>query len=527
MKFFAAKIFLTFILAGSVFADAKDLAEEEIEKLLESGNFSKALLKAPAISNRHSQYYLEGRALLGLERYSEAKERFKLALEQREKRDSGRIKAYPLHYYYALALYSLSALEPARKAFLTSAKNDERKFDSLYYAAYISQILEEFGRAKKYYALILKSSDTRLKQIAHFQMGEIYLEVIEKQKLDAKAIEKHVLKAFDRAVALDPSSLIASDIKRRKDEVLLKYELHPDYFLEGTPIPPNKFSASFSQRAVHDSNITFASEQADFLPTQREAFVFDTRASIAYQKSFFRRFLLRPSLSFLLKKHSDQVSPSVFQNDAYQIGGGVSISYFTRLFTKKLRILPSFHHTYRAQETILKTGKEFFFRSNSYGTSAQYFLTPRAPLSLSYSYLNLENANPLSSFELKSISLVQVYRLQNSLYSFFGGISYADTSLKENPSLDSKSLSLSAGLTLPELAAGIQAKLILIFSLADYFNNLVRRTERTLAPKISISKRVSSLLSLEAEYGHRLRSSGDPNFDYQQHSAGIGIKVDY
>ena len=52
-------------------------------------------------------------------------------------------------FEFGQANYATNNLEEARKAFQTSARQNFQKSSSLYYSAYISQIMEDYPEAEK------------------------------------------------------------------------------------------------------------------------------------------------------------------------------------------------------------------------------------------------------------------------------------------------------------------------------------------------------------------------------------------
>jgi hypothetical protein len=78
---------------------------------------------------------------------------------------------------------------------------------SLYYIAFISKELGQNNRASTFFRAIGKldkSEASEVIQAAEMQIGDIYLEQVEK-RIDAfRAVETYVIPQYERALALNP-----------------------------------------------------------------------------------------------------------------------------------------------------------------------------------------------------------------------------------------------------------------------------------------------------------------------------------
>ena len=147
---------------------------------------------------------------------------FKIALEKLRLLKKMKYEYEGFYYDYGQALYTNNNLEEAKKAFSKSIEKEYKKYTSLYYVAHIDDILGNLTGARKNFlkiALAKKSSKT-LKQVARYQIAEIFLKYAEKKynndkKTLKKIVEQYVLKQFEKSKKIIPRSAIIPEINLR------------------------------------------------------------------------------------------------------------------------------------------------------------------------------------------------------------------------------------------------------------------------------------------------------------------------
>ena len=121
---------------------------------IKSGKFKQAffLLRKLNVKEENlflKKTYLEALCLNKLKRYDLSIKRFKFI-------KSKNFTPKEFFFEFGQANFAANNLEEARKSFVTSARQNFQKASSLYYAAYISQLLEDYQSAEKNYNLLLK-----------------------------------------------------------------------------------------------------------------------------------------------------------------------------------------------------------------------------------------------------------------------------------------------------------------------------------------------------------------------------------
>jgi tetratricopeptide (TPR) repeat protein len=243
------------IFCTNLFAQNKNLIEAY--KKYKSGSYNKALEEIkkikPTPKLKATIHYWNGLCYNRMQEYD-------LSLIEFQKALKNNAKFNDIHYELGQAAYAANNLDMARIAFLKSYKAKFKPDSSLYYMGHISQILEEPKKARSYYLKLmkLKSADEKLKQVANFQLAESYLAIAEQKYGDNKEevgekIKKYVFPQLDQAYDLNKSSAIAKDIKRRKVELMNRYNLDPNKMKNGRTLPKKRYSLSFSHEVSYDS----------------------------------------------------------------------------------------------------------------------------------------------------------------------------------------------------------------------------------------------------------------------------------
>jgi len=313
----------SFVLSHNAFAST-DEQLKEIYKQYVTGHFQEAInqlenFKTNDKKLQGTRLYWQGLCYSRLQKFTDAIRLFaetkKLGFESED-----------LEYEYGQALYAMNQLDKSKEAFEKSAKLNFKKTTSYYYVGHISQIQEDFAGAKAAYEKILQEKDAEnsLVQFSRFQIAEVILSIAEQKEEKKenkeempKIIQKYVLPQFEKALAINPDSQNASDIKRRIDEVKKQFGLDPNFMANGRQLSPKIWEVSVSQKVTYDNNITQATDLPTVKTTQKESFIFDTEAFAKTRWVGKRRFVVSPEIRLTRTKYGDQKTTSVYTNDSY------------------------------------------------------------------------------------------------------------------------------------------------------------------------------------------------------------------
>jgi tetratricopeptide (TPR) repeat protein len=287
---------------NALYKDAK--YEEALEALKE--------VKTDALAPKNRFYYL-GITHSKLLNYEKAIEEFKEAV--RAGCDSP-----ALQYEYGQALYANNELHDARDAFIKSSNTKYNYIPSIYYIAYISELMEEYTLAKHNYVKIIKypNVDQHMHQVALFQYAKILLEMLRKQDrtliyLDrevTKNIPKYVLPILNKAYNLNPDADIAGEINKLIKDLTKEFSLDANIMANGRRVSKNRRYTSFTTRLKHDDNW------------------YSKGRGVAYQEHEFytkymfvrdKRIITTPDIRITNTKFRNQKDSAIFSKDSFGV----------------------------------------------------------------------------------------------------------------------------------------------------------------------------------------------------------------
>ena len=171
-----------------------------------------------------------------------------------------------INYEYGQALFAAEKLSEARLQFRESLKKKFKRAVSLYYIAYISKELGEKKKAVTFYKAIEKldaAEAMEVRQASEMQIGDIYLEQVEKHPDAFKAVESYVIPQYKKALELNRDSALAPEIQNKIYKLENKYDLVLFKLRNGRPtLNPPYFLRLAAEYGV-DSNVTFSPTEQD------------------------------------------------------------------------------------------------------------------------------------------------------------------------------------------------------------------------------------------------------------------------
>ncbi|MCO4794487.1 MAG: hypothetical protein KC493_12275 [Bacteriovoracaceae bacterium] len=524
-----ALISTLFFFSVGVFAQSYQMAESY--KYFKTGDYVQAIETLSKIKGDRkmmgTKHYLMGVSYNKIQEYDLASKSFKLAIK------SGN-KSRDLYYEYGQALYAANELSKARKIFNESAKRNFKKWTSLYYVAHISQILEEWKSAKKYYQKIIDSdsAEGNILQVARFQMGETLLSMTRTRHGDDKdkqreMVGKFVLRQFDRAINVDQNSSLSRDIRERKTEVQREFGLDPDKFTNGRDIPKENWDLYVAQEFRYDNNITFSSDTPSVQATQKDSNIVETEAYVQRKFILGRRWQIAPEFQFNLLYHQDRDSSEVFSNDQYRLSPAIRLKYEHKAFGSPATILLDYDYSYTARDKDAIKDMGFYASSNTVtlGWRFKYFSSGETTFKVkqkSYAaYLNTLN-NTTSSVSFDHVAILSTQRI----IVFF--LSYDDVAV-EQKSDSSKSYLMRMDYIIPGISDMYTLDIALTVNMVDeYLNTSKTSADISYAPSIKLTKNINKHFKLDLFYDYTMNTSEDTaNSEYTKHVSGMKIKYSF
>lgn len=263
-------------------------------------------------------YYWRGMSYSRLSDYKNAETNFYEAIKLK-------YKANDIYYEYGQVLYVADRLKKARVAFKRSFKQGYKKGVSLYYIAFISQELKDYKKAVSFYSMIEKLDQEDKKdvlQAARMQIGDIYLEKIERLPDSFKDVEKYVIPQYKKALEFDEESSLAQEIKNKIETLQRKYELVLFRMRNGRPTarPPYYIRANLTYGT--NDNVLATAE-----PTSDDAATYYT-AGFFGRYSFYANsaFSYAPEINITTQQYTTDNS-SIYALDNYSINTALKMNY--------------------------------------------------------------------------------------------------------------------------------------------------------------------------------------------------------
>jgi tetratricopeptide (TPR) repeat protein len=270
-----------------------------------------------------------------------------------------------IHYEFGQALFASEKLSEARIQFRESLRKKFKRGVSLYYIAYISKELGDYKKAVTFYKAIDKLGEEgdEVRQAAQVQIGDIYLQQVEKTRDSYRSIEKYVIPQYQFALSLDETSAIAPTIREKILDLQRKYDLVMFKLRNGRPVADPPYILKASLEGGVDSNVTFA-------PTETTVSKSDQSSSFSRAEVFGRyTFYYRDYFSFSPEFRANRTYyfnrvPEIFRNDNYLLAPAVRMAYEHSLWDKPAAHI--FDYEYAEARRDINAKKELEFSSRAH-----------------------------------------------------------------------------------------------------------------------------------------------------------------
>lgn len=462
--------------------------------------------------------YWKGICFNRLQEYPKAIESFDRAL-------SYDYRPEDLHYEYGQALYAAEKYEEARIQFRESLKRKFKRGVSLYYIGYLSRELGDRKKAVTFFQAISKlpaQESAEVLQAAEFQIGDVYLDQVEKSKDAFRSVEKYVIPQYRRALAIDENSNLAGPIRGKIVELQRKYDLVLFNLRNGRPVlnPPYLLRASIENGL--DTNVTFAPTETTVAKSKQESFF--TRADVIGRYTFYHDnwASLTPEFRFSGTYYHNRV-PEIYRNDNYLLAPSLRSAYEYTAWGKPASVLFDYEFSQSERDVNAKKKLEFSSRSHALvlGDRFNFFSAGESTVRLRYRLFESYQDN----FDSKtlSLSLEQVVGLKYTtllLYSSY------DVSRVENDEFDTDSLTVRGDLIFPNLGVFGAPSVGLMLTSTDPVNNRSERGRELLVnPSARLSKNIGRYWQASLKYDYQNNDSKDEDsFAYKKSVYSVEIE---
>jgi len=433
-----------------------------------------------------------------------------------------------LLYNLANAFYGNNKLKRARQAYLDSAQINYQLHNSYYYAAYTSQLLEEFDEAIKYFKILANDSKAGpdVQQVSTFQMADAYLLKAESDKKDTQEfVKQYVISNYEKAINIAPKGRMVPDIAKKMNDIKAKYHLDPNILITGRRIPDNKVQAFLSQTVTYDNNMTLATDLPTLQASSKDSYIF--KSSVSAGRQFFakQRYTLVPNISYNWTRHTDQDNSSVYQNDGYDytLSLKTRTEHFAFAQPAGLLIEADYNKTYRDFRSLHDPDVFSKAWSLSVGDSFSYFKL--GGTTVTYKYRSSTGYIASLDNRAHSLTLVQTHLRPNQhliIFLFVGTL----TRLPSAPRNDTDSYMFRLDYIIPEILPKFILNPSLSMTLLDTKEQKASRgVERNLTPGVKLTRKSGDHVQTSIFYNYtNNQSKNESANEYKKVQYGFELK---
>lgn len=245
-------------------------------------------------------------------------------------------KPQDIHYEFGQALFAAEKLPLAREQFRESVKREFKPAVSLYYMGYISRELGEKKKAFNYLRAIAKintSEALEVRQAAEMQIGDIYLDQVERHPNAFRGVEKHVIPQYEAAYNLNPDSKLSPTIKEKIIGLQRKYDLILFNLRNGRPTLHPPYYLRLAQEIGMDTNVTYTPTETTVSEAKQASGFTKSSAMGRYTFYLWDFISIAPEANFTYTRYMNR-EPEIYRNDNTFTSVGLRNAYEHTLWRK-------------------------------------------------------------------------------------------------------------------------------------------------------------------------------------------------
>lgn len=518
------------LLSHGVLAEPLDGATgalvKEVSSLYTTGKYGKALVILKQLQASELDGDLVGLVSFWqamchkkLQQYNLAADAFKSAA------DKGYHSA-DFSYEYAQTLYAIERWPEAKQEFEKSYKGQFKPAVSLYYIATIEKTLGERNNAIANLQLVKTLDDKEAQSVvqpAEVLIGDLFYDDAVGKPHQRKLVEKIVIPQYEKALAEDPKSEIASLIqqkirKLKQDNRLAIYEL-----INGKPTIEPRYLLKITQEFSQDSNVTFSPAETT-ISKARQASSYSKTDVIGRYTFYYRNFFsFAPGVRANQTRYFNRV-PEIYRNDNQLLSAMLNMGHEHSVGGKPASFLIDYDYTNIRRDVDSEERLKFSSRAHtlSVGESFRYFsfgdTTVRAR------HRSLESYQSQSDSNTNSLVIEQLAKIADHFMVLMA--SYDRTRVKDSV-FDTDALLLRGDYYGPSWKGWVTPSVGFALTVTDPINDRDNRgTELLVNPsaRLSHSPARGWRLSLKGDY-QKNNSKDEENFAYSKFI--YGLEIDY
>ena len=505
-----------------ILSASKDVIFKEASELFSQGKYEATVYELKSVDAKLNAASKSNRSLLGLTSYWKAicynkLQNFPDAIANFDKALGLDFSTEDINYEYGQALFAAEKLSEARIQFRESLKKKFKRAVSLYYIAYLSKELGEKKKALTFYKAIEKldvEESREVRQAAEMQIGDIYLEQIEKHPDAFRVVESYVVPQYKMAYELNKESGLAPQINDKIVALQRKYDLVLFKLRNGRPTLNPPYFARLALEYGMDSNVVFSPTEASLSESKKKSAFGKTDVMGRYTIYHEDFISVSPEFRFNYTRYLNRI-PTIYRNDNYLLAPAIRTAHEHQLWNKPAASLFDYDFAEGKRDVNSAEKLEFSFRSHTLmiGEKFNYFTFGESIVRLRRRIFN----SYLNEFDAGTTSLVFEQVKNLSVHTLLFYASYDMTRVKTSL-FDTNSLNLRADLIMVRFKDWFTPSFGLGVTRNHAINDSLRGVEYLVNPSARLAKSFKKNLRGSLKFDYQNNKSGDTaNFSYTKY----------
>lgn len=429
-----------------------------------------------------------------------------------------------IHYEYGQALYASEKYQEARVQFRESLKKKFKRAVSLYYIGFISRELGDRKKAVTFLHAIekLPAEETKdVLQAAEYQIGDIYLDQVEKSRDAFRSVDTYVIPQYRRALAVNENSNLAQPIRDRILDLQRKYDLVMFNLRNGRPVLNPPYFVRASVEFGQDTNVTFSPTETTVTKSKQSSLF--TKADFIARYTFYQEnwASISPEIRLASTYYHNRV-PEIYRNDNYLIAPSIRTAYEHTLMEKPASTLLDYEFSQSQRD--VNAEKKLVFSSRSHammlGERFNYFTKGETTIRLRYRLF--DSYNDATDSRTISLSGEQVVSAGTGTLLLFA--SY-DRSRATDEIFDTDGFTARADYIFGRSSLGTPSIGLMLTSLDPVNNRSERGRELLVNPSARLSKMIAQKWRGNLKYDYQNNKSKDEDgFAYKKSIYSVEIE---
>jgi tetratricopeptide (TPR) repeat protein len=461
--------------------------------------------------------YLRGLSNNRIQDYPEAIKAFSKALELT-------YSPKDINYEYGQALYASEKLKEARIQFRESLRKKFKSAVSLYYIAFTTKEIGEKEKALTFFKSMDKLDKAEvdpLRQAVEFQIGDIYLEQVEKHKDAFRAVEKFVIPQYEKALKVDDTSALAGQIKEKIVALQRKYELVLFALRNGRPTAIPAYFIRASQELGIDTNVTFSPNETT-VSKSKQSSTYSKTDFIGKYTFYHRDYIsVAPEFRFNNVYYFNRVK-EIYRNDNQLYAPAVRSSYEYSLLGKPAATLLDYDYNQALRDVNAREKLDFSSRSHTFMLGERFNLFQSGETILRVRHRTFNSYLGSQNSQTWSFVAEQFKSLGSSTLLFYLSI---DRARVADETFDTNAATFRTDLIMGQFRNWFSPSMGLSMTRTDPMNNRAARGQETqYNPNLRLYKTFGRIRGAFKYDYMRNFSRDESSFAYKKQTYGIELE---